>query len=114
MSVPPIKKGTGIVRRIWPLRLGRLPQKLPGQKVAQLLKSISGQARAGSVADAGPFGEVLELATPWPATQQDISSAGNLAGKTVIECTNPLASDLSGLVIGTQNFAGDEVSRWAV
>lgn len=85
----------------------------PSSQEAQLLKSINSQARAGSVPNAATFGEVVVLATPWPATENAIRSAGNLAGKTVIDCTNPLASDLSGLVIGTNSSAGEEVARWA-
>ena len=83
------------------------------RQLVQLVKSISGQVRAGSVREAATFGEVVVLATPWPATENAIRSAGNLTGKTVIDCTNRLASDLSGLVIGTNNSAGEEVARWA-
>lgn len=83
------------------------------QPLARLVQSISGQVRAGSVREAAAFGEVVVLATPWPATENAIRSAGNLAGKTVLDCTNPLAPDLSGLVIGTDNSAGEEVARWA-
>jgi len=84
------------------------------RQLAQLVKSINGQVRAGSVREAATFAEVVVLATPWPATEDAIRSAGNLAGKTVIDCTNPLAPDLSGLVVGTDNSAGEEVARWAV
>jgi 8-hydroxy-5-deazaflavin:NADPH oxidoreductase len=31
----------------------------------------------------------------------------------IIICTNPLASDFSGLVVGTNDSAGEEVARWA-
>jgi 8-hydroxy-5-deazaflavin:NADPH oxidoreductase len=83
-------------------------------KLAALLRSIGGKARAASVAEAAAFGEVVVLATPWPAAQAAIGSAGNhLAGKILVDCTNPLAADLSGLVVGTDNSAGEEVARWA-
>lgn len=79
----------------------------------KLLASTHGTARAASVNDAAAFGEVVVFATPWPATRDAIASAGNLAGKIVVDCTNPLLPDLSGLVIGTNNSAGEEVGRWA-
>ncbi|MGH9734191.1 MAG: NADPH-dependent F420 reductase [Candidatus Acidiferrales bacterium] len=82
-------------------------------KLQQLLKSAQGKARAASVKDAAAFGEIVVFATPWPATQDAINSAGNLTGKTVIDCTNPLLPDLSGLALGTTNSAGEEVRRWA-
>lgn len=81
-------------------------------KTQGLIKAIGKQAQAGTVKDAAAFGEVVVLATPWPATQDAIRSAGDLAGKVVIDCTNPLAADLSGLVVGTTNSAGEEVARW--
>ncbi len=31
------------------------------------------------------------MATPWEATQSAIAKADGLAGKIVIDCTNPLA-----------------------
>ncbi len=37
--------------------------------------------------------------------------AGPLSGKTLIDCTNPLLPDLSGLAIGTTTSAGEEVAR---
>lgn len=79
----------------------------------ELLKSADGNARAANVRDAASFGELIVLATPWPATEEAIKSAGSLAGKVLVDCTNPLAPDLSGLVIGTNNSAAEEVSRWA-
>lgn len=82
-------------------------------KVQEVIKTTGGKARAGTVKDAASFGEAVVIATPWPATQEAIQSAGNLSGKIVVDCTNPLAPDLSGLVIGTTNSAGEEVARWA-
>ncbi len=79
----------------------------------ELLKSADGNARAANVRDAASFGELIVLATPWPATEEAVKSAGSLAGKVLVDCTNPLAPDLSGLVIGTNNSAAEEVSRWA-
>ncbi|HLG87274.1 MAG TPA: NADPH-dependent F420 reductase [Alphaproteobacteria bacterium] len=82
-------------------------------KVAALLRSIDRNSRAGTVSEAAAFGEVVVFATPWQATHDAVRSAGDLDGKVVIDCTNPLMPDLSGLVIGTNNSAGEEVARWA-
>lgn len=82
-------------------------------KLAGLVKATDGKARAASVREAASFGDVVVLATPWGAAQDAIESCGNLAGKIVVDCVNPLAPDLSGLVIGTSNSAGEEVARWA-
>src|SRR5262249_45899026 len=47
--------------------------------------------------------EVVVIATPWSATEAAIKSLGSLAGKTVIDCTNPLGMGSDGLqlVLGT-------------
>jgi hypothetical protein len=68
---------------------------------------------AGSVAEAVAFGEVIVLTTPWNATEAAIKSAGNLAGKIIVDCTNPLKPDLSGLSMGHETSAGEQVARWA-
>ncbi len=81
-------------------------------KLQTLLQSTGNNARAEGVKDAASFGDVIVLATPWTATRDAIESAGSLAGKIVIDCTNPLAPGLSGLTIGTDNSAAEEIARW--
>lgn len=82
-------------------------------KVRDLLKAIGNKAQAGTVAEATRFGEVVVLATPWRATQAAIQSAGNLAGKIVIDCINPLKPDLSGLEVGPTTSAAEKIAEWA-
>jgi NADPH-dependent F420 reductase len=71
------------------------------------------KARVASVAEAVAGAEVVVLAVPWQAAQQAIASAGNLRGKVLLDCTNPLTPDLSGLEVGTTTSAGEQVSQWA-
>jgi predicted dinucleotide-binding enzyme len=82
-------------------------------KVRAVLKSIGANARAGSVQDAAANAEVIVLAVPFPAARDSISAAGKLAGKILIDCTNPLQPDLSGLLIGHDTSAGEQVAQWA-
>jgi predicted dinucleotide-binding enzyme len=82
-------------------------------KVLDLLASLDGRARAVAVAEAATFGDVIVLATPWLATRQSLESAGDLAGKVLVDCTNPHLADLSGLEIGHTTSAAEEVARWA-
>jgi predicted dinucleotide-binding enzyme len=82
-------------------------------KTRQLVASLGAKARAGSVAEAATFGEVVVLATPWNATQAAIRAAGNLAGKAVIDCTNPLEPDFSGLEMGFTTSGAEQVAQWA-
>jgi predicted dinucleotide-binding enzyme len=84
-------------------------------KTQALLRQIGGTARAGTAAEAAAFGDVIVLATPWPATEAAIRSMGNLAGRIVLDCTNPLAvgPDGLGLEIGHGISGGEKVQGWA-
>ena len=81
--------------------------------VQSLLKDAGGKARAVSVQEAAASASVVVLAVPWPAVEAALKSAGNLEGKILVDCTNPLAPDFSGLVIGTSTSAGEQVARLA-
>jgi predicted dinucleotide-binding enzyme len=54
------------------------------------------------------------IATPWSAAEQAVKGLGNLAGKIVIDCTNPSAMTPDGLqlVLGFDTSAGEQVARW--
>ena len=69
-------------------------------------------AKSGTPADAAQA-EVVVLATPWAATAGALGEAGSLAGRIVWDATNPLAPDMSGLVLGTTTSGGEEVARLA-
>ena len=81
-------------------------------KVHELL-STSCNARAAIIPDATAGSDVVVLATPWAAAKAAILSAGNLAGKVLLDCTNPLKADLS-LVAGHTTSGGEMVAGWAV
>lgn len=84
-----------------------------GIEMQQLAARARGKTRAALLADAAREGEVLLLATPWSAAQQVIASLGDLSGKILIDATNPLLPDLSGLAIGTTTSGGEQVAGWA-
>ena len=84
-----------------------------GPKVQELVKATGGKARAASPAEAAAHGEVVLLATPWAAARAALGGAGDLTGKILIDATNPLRPDLSGLTLGHTTSAAEEVARWA-
>jgi 8-hydroxy-5-deazaflavin:NADPH oxidoreductase len=59
------------------------------EKLRELAASIDEHASAGSVRDAVEFGDVVVLSVPWPAIPTALEQAGSLAGKVVIDTTNP-------------------------
>jgi predicted dinucleotide-binding enzyme len=80
-------------------------------KVGHLLADSGERARAGTVAEAASFGEVIALATPWCGTENAVRSAGDLTGKVLLDCTNPLKPDMSGLE--GDRSAAEQVAAWA-
>lgn len=82
-------------------------------EVVALLQEIGGSAAAGNNREAAAFGEIVVLATPWHATEAAVRSAGDLTGKVLVDCTNPLKPDLSGLLIGFDTSGGEQVADWA-
>ena len=82
-------------------------------RVTSAVAAAGARARAASVGDAARAAGVVVLATPYSSTEAAISACGDLRGKIVVDCTNPVAPDLSGLTIGHSDSAGEAVARWA-
>lgn len=65
-----------------------------------------------SLPDAAAFGDVIVLSVPWPGAHEAVRNCGDLTGKVVLDCTNPLTSDLK-LEIGQTTSGGEMVATWA-
>lgn len=68
---------------------------------------VTGQREAAQSSD------VIVLATPWPATGDVIRGLGDLRDKIVLDATNPVRADLSGLELGNNSSGGEQVAGWA-
>lgn len=85
------------------------------EKTQALVRRIGGNTRAGTPAEAAAAGDFIVLTVPWPAAEAAIRSMGDLAGKMLLDATNPLAMgpDGLGLEIGHSISAGEKVQGWA-
>jgi hypothetical protein len=83
------------------------------KKLENLAQSAAPNARAGSPAEAVQFGDVILFAPPWPSVDHALTAAGPLSGKIMIDCTNPLKQELSGLEIGHTTSAAEEIAQKA-
>ena len=88
-----------------------------GKKLHDWVESAGPNACAGSFADAAAFGDIIVLATLWSGTENALNLAGKntLAGKTVIDVTNPLVFHDDGpatLALGHTDSGGEQVQRW--
>lgn len=82
-------------------------------EMQQLLARAGHNACSGSPHEAAAASEVVLLATPWPATQDALTHAGDLTGKVLIDATNPLRPQLDGLALGTTTSAAEQVAQWS-
>ena len=82
-------------------------------KLKELLEATGAKARAASVKEAVTNAEVVVLTVPWGAVQDALKNAGDVRGKVLLDCTNPLKPDLSGLLVGGNTSAGEQVAAWA-
>lgn len=82
-------------------------------------------AYAGELAKLGPLAtvrtnaeaiaasEVVILAIPHAAVAAVAQSVGDWGGKILVDATNPLAPDLSGLTVGTTTSGAEELAKLA-
>jgi hypothetical protein len=57
--------------------------------------------------------DVVVLCTPWSATEHAIKDCGDLAGKVLIDCTNPLTNDFAALEVGHTTSGAEQIAGWA-
>jgi len=106
----------GVLGRLWAAKGHEVRFGVPdpgSEKIKALLASTGGRAKAGSNREAAGASEVVVLSVPWPAAEQAIRDCGDLRSKVVIDCTNPLDSDLKGLVVGLTTSAAEQVAAWS-
>jgi len=84
----------------------------PQSEEMRKLAAETGASTAASAETVRASGVVV-LSTPWGATESVLKSSGDFAGKVLIDVTNPLLPDLSGLAIGTTTSGAEQVAAWA-
>jgi hypothetical protein len=82
-------------------------------KLQELAASAGPNARAGTIAEAAAWGEVILLGVHWSAHREAIDACGNLAGKILIDVINPVAPDFSDLEFGFTTSASEEIAKRA-
>jgi 8-hydroxy-5-deazaflavin:NADPH oxidoreductase len=77
-----------------------------------LARSVGANAVVLSVQEAIAQSEIIFLATPWSAVEGIAKEyAKILAGKILIDCANPLKSDLTGLLFTGENSGGEYIQQ---
>jgi hypothetical protein len=108
--------GRGFIAHGHEVKMGS--RNASNEKAAAWAKRAGARASTGDFAEAARFGEVVVLATLWSGTENALRIAGpeNLAGKVLIDATNPLvfaSGAPPALALGHTDSAGEQVQRWA-
>jgi 8-hydroxy-5-deazaflavin:NADPH oxidoreductase len=106
--------GAGLVRHGHEVLMGtRDPD---AEQVGAWVAAVGPRGRAVSYAEAASTAEIACLVTAWSGTANalQLTVAANLAGKIVIDVTNPLGAGPSGpvLVLSGDDSGGEQVQRW--
>lgn len=82
-------------------------------KAAALAEKIGQGMQGGGLAAAAKLAEVVILAIPFGGAADAIKEAGDLAGKVLIDISNPISADYKSLVIGHTTSAAEEIQALA-
>jgi predicted dinucleotide-binding enzyme len=94
---------------------GNMGAGLAGRLAGKANVKLGARAPQGaelSYADAAANADIVVLALPYDAALAAIRSL-NLAGKTVVDMTNPVKADFSGLSLGHTTSAAEELQKAA-
>jgi NADPH-dependent F420 reductase len=85
----------------------------PGRAdVRQLLAAAGPNAKVTGYAQAVATADVSVLATPWEAVRPLLQAISDWTGRILVDCTNPITSDLH-LAVGTTTSAAEQIAGWA-
>jgi predicted dinucleotide-binding enzyme len=71
--------------------------------------SLDGEVTSNATAVSGA--DVVVLCTPWQNTRDAVATCGDLAGKVLIDCTNPLTPDFTALEVGHTTSGAEQVAE---
>jgi predicted dinucleotide-binding enzyme len=72
----------------------------------------AGIGTVATIRDAAAAAEVVVLTTPWAGAQGALDAAGDLAGKVLVDATNPIGPGMV-LTHGITDSGAEQVARWA-
>ena len=79
----------------------------------KVASSVGERVRAVPLEQLADSADIIIAATPYAEQATAIRGAGRLEGKPVVEISNPLKDDMSGLAIGHTTSAAEEVAKAA-
>jgi NADPH-dependent F420 reductase len=83
-----------------------------GEKAQAAVAATGGKAAVQREQEAVQGAEVVVLAVPWEATETVVKGLGDLAGKVLIDATNPIGPGFQ-LAVGKDSSGAELVQSWA-
>ena len=83
------------------------------EEAREVASSVGPAVRAVPQRQLADEAEVLIAATPYPHQADALRASGRLDGKIVVEISNPMTADMSGLAVGHTTSAAEEVATAA-
>lgn len=83
----------------------RDPKKLEG------LAKFNPYCRSGTPADAVASSDVILFSVGYGMIKEALAATGPIKDKIIIDCTNPVRPDLSGLAVGLTTSAAEEIAK---
>ena len=82
-------------------------------KAESAARGVGNGVSSAPIASAVRSADIVILAVPYGAAGDVIAAAGGLVGKIVVDITNPMKADFSGLSIGHTTSAAEEIQKRA-
>lgn len=81
-------------------------------KVQTLLTEIGTNAQAVTLTDATAQADVIVLTVTWDAMSEVVEALGNLSGRIILDCTNPLVGNQLDAALNLTQSGGEQVAAW--
>lgn len=81
-------------------------------KLQTLLTEIGANAQAASLTEAAAQAEVIVLTVTWDAMPEVVAAVGDLKGKVLLDCTNPLIGNQLDAALNSAQSGGEQVAAW--
>lgn len=98
----------GALARLWSQHKHEVLLSPSSKEKEHALRKAFPQCRVGATSELTQA-EVFAVCLPWQAVEPVLKTAGDLDRKVLIDCTNPLAADLSRLLFGGTTSAAEQI-----
>ena len=82
-------------------------------RAKETAKALGARVKGDGLMAAANKSDVVVLAVPFDAAAETLAAAGGLAGKVLIDISNPLTADYMGLTVGHSTSAAEEIQKLA-